>query len=105
MPQFRKRPVTIEAHQYTGPRTGEDIVEWVRSNGGKCWWYAARTESIPPYRPDDLNEIDHPEHLEISTLEGMMTVPLGFWVIRGVAGEFYGCAPEIFEQTYEPVYG
>jgi hypothetical protein len=26
----------------------------------------------------------------------------GDWVIRGVAGEFYPCKPDIFEATYEP---
>lgn len=29
----------------------------------------------------------------------------GDWIIRGVAGEFYPCKPDIFEQTYEPVEG
>lgn len=27
----------------------------------------------------------------------------GDWLIRGVAGEFYPCKPDIFEATYEPV--
>ena len=25
------------------------------------------------------------------------------WIIRGVAGEFYPCKPDIFEATYEAV--
>lgn len=42
-----------------------------------------------------------PEHLTIRTLEGDMRADLGDYVIRGVAGEFYPCKPDIFEATYE----
>lgn len=31
-----------------------------------------------------------------------MIVGIGDYVIRGVAGEFYPCKPDIFEATYEP---
>jgi hypothetical protein len=40
--------------------------------------------------------------LRIRTLEGVMTASPGDWVIRGVAGEFYPCKPDIFSATYEP---
>jgi hypothetical protein len=40
--------------------------------------------------------------LKIQTLEGVMTARLGDWIIRGTAGEFYPCKPEIFAQIYEP---
>lgn len=39
----------------------------------------------------------------ISTLEGVMRADRGDWIIRGVAGEFYPCKPEIFAATYEAV--
>jgi hypothetical protein len=39
----------------------------------------------------------------IATLEGVMWVKPGDWVIRGVAGEFYPCREDIFEATYEKV--
>ncbi len=41
--------------------------------------------------------------IHISTLEGDMIASPGDWIIRGVAGEFYPCKPDIFEQTYEQV--
>ena len=44
-------------------------------------------------------------HLLIGTLEGTMAAAPGDWVIKGVAGEFYPCKPDIFEATYEPVEG
>lgn len=40
-------------------------------------------------------------NLLISTLEGVMLVTPGDFVIRGVQGEFYPCKPDIFEETYD----
>lgn len=37
----------------------------------------------------------------IKTLEGMMTVRDGDYIIEGVQGEYYPCKPDIFEKTYE----
>lgn len=39
----------------------------------------------------------------ITTLEGGHIVTPGDWIIKGVAGEFYPCKPEIFAGTYEAV--
>ena len=41
--------------------------------------------------------------IHIRTLEGWMTATLGDYVIKGIAGEFYPCKPDIFEATYEDV--
>lgn len=43
------------------------------------------------------------DHLEIRTLEGVMTGTRGDWIITGVKGEKYPCKPDIFEATYEAV--
>ena len=45
----------------------------------------------------------HDQRLTISTLEGDMQADYGDWIIKGIAGEFYPCKPDIFEQTYEEV--
>ena len=37
----------------------------------------------------------------IDTLEGAHRADIRDFVIRGVAGEFYPCKPDIFEATYE----
>jgi hypothetical protein len=39
----------------------------------------------------------------IKTLEGVMTVSEGDWIVTGVKGEFYPIKDEIFRMTYEPV--
>ena len=79
MPKFRKRPVVIEARQYT--RNGleaEQVADWCDGQQG-----------------DD--------GLIIRTKEGDMLADYGDWIIKGVQGEFYPCKPDIFEQTYELV--
>jgi hypothetical protein len=81
MPQFRKKPVVIEARQFT--RTSADsVAAW---SGGR-------------YAMTDIGDL-----IEIDTLEGTMTAHERDWIIQGVNGEFYPCKPDIFEKTYEPV--
>lgn len=41
--------------------------------------------------------------LVIPTLEGKMNAHIGDYLIRGVAGEYYSCKPDIFAQTYDRV--
>jgi len=80
MPLFRKKPVVIEAMQYTAENV-EALCEWL---------------PFQLYMTAD-------DGLKIPTLEGEMTGSLGDWIIKGVQGEFYPCKPDIFEATYEPV--
>ncbi len=39
----------------------------------------------------------------IPTLEAGMLAQSGDWIIRGTAGEFYPCPPDVFERLYELV--
>ena len=79
--KYRKKPVVIEAVQYTG-KNSADIHEFA----GDC-----------------VREPVGEKHLIIHTLEGDHECSLGDFIIKGVAGEFYPCKPDIFEQTYEKV--
>ncbi len=81
--KFRKKPVVIEAVQWK-PGTKEGVAEMLRF------------VPLPSLIGDDL---------AIKTLEGTMVASPGDWIIRGVAGEFYPCKPDIFEETYEQVDG
>ena len=82
--RFRKKPVVIEAMQFTG-ENHDEILGW-----------ATRFRLDDPVKRSVTG-------IYVDTLEGAMAVSVGDWVIRGVAGEFYPCKPDIFEQTYEPV--
>lgn len=78
--EYRKRPVRIQAVQWTGDNLHE-VLEFAGTSA------FVRVE-------DDL---------KINTLEGVMNVSVGDYVIRGIAGEYYPCKPDIFEKTYEAV--
>ena len=48
-------------------------------------------------------EDNHTTLVTIKTLEGTMSASNGAYIIKGVQGEFYPCAKDIFEATYEKV--
>ena len=85
--KYRKKPVVIEAIQFTR-KNFEEIKRFTNNKAhsfilekslyGKC------TCIIP-------------------TLEGDHIATEGDYIIKGVKGEFYPCKPDIFEQTYEKV--
>jgi len=83
MAKYRKKPVVIEAVQWTGKRG--NLLEITQLNTG--------TRLIE--KEDDK--------LFIPTLEGKMTANLNDWIIKGISGEVYPCKPSIFEATYEEV--
>lgn len=81
--RYRKRPVVIEARQWTGENT-DAIVAWVTS------------EHFYTTQPGLL------ARLYVAANDSWLTVEAGEWIIRDVAG-FYPCKPDIFEATYELV--
>jgi hypothetical protein len=89
--KFRKKPVVIEAIQFTEKIANNDnlIIELADWCGGGVNWAV------------DNNKLRRT--IIISTLEGEMKAVLGDWIIMGVSGEFYPCKPDIFEDTYEEV--
>lgn len=76
--KYRKRPVIIEAVQWTGT-----VTPAVERLLGK--------QKVLPKGASLL----------IPTLEGVMEARPGDYIIRGVDGELYPCKPDIFNKTYE----
>lgn len=86
--KYRKKPVVIEARQWTGgPREAVFVIDWVLGGGGTARYV----------------DFEDGERLHIDTLEGTVRAAPGDYIIRGVKGEFYPCKPDIFEATYEAV--
>ncbi len=85
--KFRKKPVVIEAIQLRW-ENWNNICDFVGvpENG-------VGIEGLP----------DNKIGMTIKTLEGEMRANQDDWIIKGIAGEFYPCKPDIFEKTYEPV--
>jgi hypothetical protein len=97
MPKFRKKPVEIQAKHWDGSIEGATvIIDWVLAGAG-----TAR------YRECTTSHDERTSHcvpaIAIDTLEGTMKADPGYWIIRGVKGEFYPCEPDIFAATYEAV--
>lgn len=97
--KFRKKPVVIDAIQFTGKESLDDVIKFMNLEElcGKC--KANTIKSVINYY------IEKDEAIVIPTLEGDMIASKGDWIIRGVQGEYYPCKPDIFEATYEKVEG
>lgn len=87
--KYRKKPVVIEAVQWTGTNFDE-IMNFMKCFHGNKLNYE-NTEEIA-YKTQQLT---------IHTLEGNMIASKNDWIIKGVNGEFYPCKPDIFKKTYE----
>ena len=81
MPYYRKKPIPVEARQYTGDNFIE-LQNWSENN---------------------VTMEDDSSNVFVTTLEGPMFFDEGDYVIKGVHGEFYPCKGYIFDQTYEEV--
>ncbi|AYO92169.1 TPA: hypothetical protein VJZ89_001235 [Streptococcus pyogenes] len=88
--KYRKKPVEVEAFQWYGDIRQKEDPEWIISaiSEERAWIEVDKVVNSPVLR--------------INTLEGVMTANQGDYIIKDVAGEFYPCKPDIFEQTYEP---
>ena len=78
MSRYRKKPVVVDATQFT------------EANGPSLVGPGIALRHTP----------DGQWFLDIDTLEGTMTADIGDWIITGVNGERYPCKPDIFAKTY-----
>lgn len=94
MTTYRKKPVVIDALQWSG-KNPRAMSEFLGEQPDK---YLAATNSN--------FYIDHTKvegGLVIRTLEGEHLASIGDYIIKGIKGEYYPCKPDIFEATYELV--
>ena len=90
MAQYRKKPVIIEAFQWTGGPDQTDDPEWA------C---AAIKAGVMHFENVGTPEVA----LFIDTLEGTHRANRGDYIIQGIRGELYPCREDIFEATYDAV--
>jgi len=93
--KYRKKPVVIDAVQWSGDVEALKEHEWIREAIEKKVVIQSYYAGIK----------DPPRVLLIDTLEGEMIAKLGDFIIRGVKGEIYPCKKDIFEMTYESAEG
>lgn len=90
--KYRKKPVEVEAIQWTGLNleevkafVGESLIYDIIDT---AWQVGKGAPNV---------------NMKIKTLEGDVRADKGDFIIKGVNGEFYPCKPDIFEKTYEAV--
>ena len=91
MPKFQKKPVIVEAIQFTAEVALATLIDKKPAPFG--------IQISGSYTPADRELII--AWAEIKTLEGTMRADIGDWIIEGVRGEIYPCKPDIFELTYQ----
>lgn len=92
--KYRKKPVVIEAVQWTG------------DNHREMWdFLTGKTDQYMDSTGDHfyINHSKVEGGLIIKTLEGEHVASIGDYIIKGVQGEFYPCKPDIFDKTYDEV--
>lgn len=87
--QYRKKPVVIEAKQWTG----ENIHD--------LWGWAGAGSVYGPV-PAENGRPAAPARLYVAANDAWLDLEVGEWIIRDARG-LYPCKPEIFEATYELV--
>lgn len=82
--KYQKKPIIIEAIQWTGDNISELRTEF--PNFAEKSWIVGKNND-----------------LFLDTLENPMRASIGDYIIRGIKGEFYACKPDIFMDTYDKV--
>lgn len=81
MGKFRRKPLIVEAEQWFENKKVEGVYT---------------TKTISAGRDGSSDPVGF-----IETLEGVMVVNPGDWIITGIEGEKYACKESVFEKTYE----
>jgi hypothetical protein len=86
---WRKKPVVVEAVEWTGSNLRE-VIDFIGLNPSAVKWTW-----------EEYEEVVRADGLKIFTLEGPLMATIGDYIIKGINGEAYPCKPDIFAKTYE----
>lgn len=102
--RYRKKPVEVDAIQWTGDNT-DDVKAFIgerqrhggdeprSADNGECGFLLAA----------EVFGVINGDAIVFDRFHDWVPLHVGDWVIRGVRGEYYPCEPAVFEQTYDPV--
>jgi hypothetical protein len=96
MPKFRKKPVVVSAEQWFPGMPAEGASSLVCGKDA-CGARNTPDQSVCALCGSAFGGVT------LLTLEGLMVVRAGDFIITGVKGEVYPCRPDVFALTYEPV--
>ena len=83
MPKYRKKPVVVEALQFT------------KDNFDECCAF------VGPHLTDGTSKDEM--YVGVETMAGEVGACVGDYIIQGVEGEHYPCEERIFNATHEKV--
>lgn len=94
MVRFRKRPLEVAAVRWTGDNAAQikDFVGCRQDNGEPRFLL-----------PEEISGVWETAKIWAGAEHDWLACPVGHWVIRGIRGEFYPCADDVFKATYEPI--
>ena len=96
--KFRKKPIVIEAFQMLY-QPGQSLT-YEQADSFPAWF----REAIRKDNRAEGSVFHHANGLfVIFTLEGLMEILPGDYVIRGTKGEIYPCKPDVFEEVYDAI--
>lgn len=90
--RYRKRPIEVDAVQWTGDNV-DDVVALTGPENFE------RLDERPSDDPEATARVYDRLH------SSWVLVRVDDWIIRGVRGEVYPCRSDVFEATYAPVDG
>ena len=97
--KYRKKPVVVDVY-HLKDYSDESIEELYDFMGNRNDLRVSRWSTLEYYIDETITM-----GVYIKTLDGEHLARKGYYIIKGVHGEFYPCKPDIFEKTYEEVIG
>lgn len=86
---YKKKPITVEAFQWNECLSIDEQPDWfIKAREEKIVWFIDTIQGLV---------------CKIDTLEGIMKVSNGDYIIKGIKGEIYPCKSDIFEATYDEI--
>lgn len=92
--KYRKKPVVIEAVQFTYTDAG---IRAVKEFCGSCIGVISKARHPDARAEAEIGTLEDGTHLTVKHI-----ATEGDYIIRGVQGEYYAVKPDIFAATYEP---
>ena len=89
--KFVKKSLPVEMVQLT-EANGEAVAKWV-----------GKDATFFPGGVLELSGKTRPPSIQVKTPEGILTAPVGFWIVRGVNGEFYPISNCVKDVSYDPL--
>ena len=103
MTKYKKKPIEVDVYHYcVDPLFPDWYIEKVFDGTIDL---KGKPIDFETFKFENFNAMEFLKnsYAEIKTLEGIMRVNYGDYIIKGVEGEVYPCRKDIFEQTYEEV--